>query len=101
MSARGGGGGGASNRMDLFKEAGAITTSRRDAEQNKSDVNEGSTEDNDNSNPLHLEHMLGYSGDYKKTLLASPSNENVYFKRFRPHIYSFNRLYIYYYHLYI
>jgi hypothetical protein len=85
MTARGGGGGGASNRMDLFKEAGAITTSRRDAEKNKSDAEHGagSTEDmdNDSSNPLHLEHMLGYSGDYKKTLIASPSDENVYFKR--------------------
>lgn len=85
MTARGGGGGGggASNRMDLFKEAGAIITSRRDAERSKNDA-EHSTEDtdNDSSNPLHLEHMLGYSGDYKKTLLASPSDENVYFKRY-------------------
>ena len=32
--------------------------------------------------PLQLEHILGYAGDYSKTILALPGDENVFIKRY-------------------
>ena len=43
----------------------------------QSDYGVGAQEDD----PLQLEHMLGYSGDYRRTVLALPNKENVYVKR--------------------
>ena len=31
--------------------------------------------------PLQLEHILGYAGNYSKTILALPGDENVFIKR--------------------
>ena len=64
-----------SARTELFKEAGSLSEreSSRYDEQKKYE---------DEENPLQLEHMLGYGGDLRKNLLASPSNENVYYKRY-------------------
>jgi hypothetical protein len=36
------------------------------------------TEDQD---PLQLEHMLGYAGDYRKTVLSLPQNDQLIVKR--------------------
>ena len=67
---------GASNRSDLF-------TSRSDAQSTarESKNDEYPADEIDDQNPLQLEHMLGYAGDYRKTVLASPHNENVFMKR--------------------
>lgn len=69
---------GASNRADLF-------TSRSDAQstgrESKNDEYDHKHDDVDDQNPLQLEHMLGYAGDYHKTILASPHDENVFMKR--------------------
>jgi hypothetical protein len=34
------------------------------------------------SDPLQLEHMLGYAGDFRKTVLALPGSDQLYVKRF-------------------
>lgn len=31
--------------------------------------------------PLQLEHMLGYSGNFRRTVLALPHDDNLYVKR--------------------
>lgn len=31
--------------------------------------------------PLQLEHMLGYAGDFRKTVLSMPNNDDLYVKR--------------------
>lgn len=69
---------GASNRADLF-------TSRSDAQstgrESKNDDYDHKHDEVDDQNPLQLEHMLGYAGDYHRTILASPHDENVFMKR--------------------
>ena len=35
----------------------------------------------DESDPLQLEHMLGYTGKHKQTVVALPQDENMYIKR--------------------
>lgn len=37
------------------------------------------------NDPLQLEHMLGYAGEYRKTCIALPGNEQLYVKRFAMH----------------
>ncbi len=34
------------------------------------------------TDPLQLEHMLGYAGEYRKTVLALPGHDQLYVKRF-------------------
>jgi hypothetical protein len=34
------------------------------------------------SDPLQLEHMLGYCGDYRKTVLCIPTNEQLFVRRY-------------------
>jgi hypothetical protein len=33
------------------------------------------------ADPLQLEHMLGYCGDYRKTVLCMPNDENTFIRR--------------------
>jgi hypothetical protein len=33
------------------------------------------------ADPLQLEHMLGYCGDYRKTVLCMPNDENMFIRR--------------------
>lgn len=33
------------------------------------------------NDPLQLEHMLGYAGEYRKTCIALPGNDQLYVKR--------------------
>jgi hypothetical protein len=74
MSARG-----ASARSDLFTaRSGDAKTGRSEGKQDDMS-NYGPQEDD--GNPLQLEHMLGFAGNYRKTVLASPVDENVYIKR--------------------
>jgi hypothetical protein len=44
----------------------------------QSEYNTVGAEDDD---PLQLEHMLGYSGNYRRTALALPGRDNYYIKR--------------------
>lgn len=34
------------------------------------------------TDPLQLEHMLGYAGEYRKTVIALPGNDELYVKRY-------------------
>jgi hypothetical protein len=66
---------GASNRSDLFTSR----TQNNDIVQQ--DKYSGAAEDHyDNSSPLQLEHMLGYSGESRRTVVASQNDENIYYK---------------------
>ena len=38
-------------------------------------------DDTSEFSPLQLEHMLGFAGEHRKTILAFPDNENLYVKR--------------------
>ncbi len=69
---------GASNRSDLFS---ARSDAQSTARESKYDEYEQPQEVVDDQNPLQLEHMLGYAGDYRRTILASPSHENIFMKR--------------------
>ena len=74
MSARSGN----TNRSDLF-------TARSENVKNDANSNPESKWDSsktENDDPLQLEHMLGFSGNYKSTLCAIPFNENMYIKRY-------------------
>ncbi len=42
-------------------------------------------EDKEYQDPLQLEHILGYAGDYRRTILCLPGNENLYVKRYSLH----------------
>ena len=68
---------GASNRSDLFTSR----TQNNDFVQHEKFVG-SAEEDNhfDTSSPLQLEHMLGYSGESRRTVVASQNDENIYFK---------------------
>lgn len=77
---------GASNRSDLFTSRSEVNNTGRES---KNDDYDKQPEEVDDQNPLQLEHMLGYAGDYKKTILASPCNENVFLKRYETQIASF------------
>jgi hypothetical protein len=69
---------GASHRSDLFSARSEINTGR----ESKYDEYDGKQQEpTDEQNPLQIEHMLGYAGDYRKTILASPSEEGVFMKR--------------------
>jgi len=67
---------GASNRSELFTS--------RESKQPESSASLAKdqyiSDDSDNNNPLQLEHMLGYSGDYKRTVVTSQYDENIYYK---------------------
>jgi hypothetical protein len=75
---------GASSRAELFVSA------RGKEEESKSglpndipaDSNFGVQEfKDDDQGPLQVEHMMGYAGDYRQTVVASVTNENVLIKR--------------------
>ena len=40
----------------------------------------GRVDDDDGDLPLELEHMLGFTGSRRETLLAHPTNPDVYIK---------------------
>lgn len=91
MSARGGPVG-ASNRSDLFMSASA----RRDdepprpsarieekLESSRDLVQEEYGVSSADDDPLQLEHILGYAGDYRRTLISIPGSEGLFIKRYR------------------
>ena len=73
-----------SGRMDEFVGGSGRVEFSPDAKQREMkaaygfDGVEGNEEYED---PLHLEHIVGYAGDYSKTILALPGDENVFIKR--------------------
>lgn len=84
MSARGG----LTNRSDLFsarseegkesKVDDAHDPRERDRQRRVEQYGVGE----EDSDPLQLEHMLGYSGEFKRTVLMLPFDENSYIKRY-------------------
>ena len=73
MSARGGPSG-TSNRADLFSSARKVESNDASPERNEFDL------EDDDQNPLQIDHVMGYAGDYPQTILALNSNENTYVK---------------------
>jgi len=65
---------GAANRAELF--------SNDQDYQGKNDEDKVFDDANSSGDPLQLEHMLGYAGDYRSTVLALPYDENLYIKRY-------------------
>ncbi len=68
---------GAAGRPELFaQERDAMM-----APESKSNTERGKFEEPSNdTDPLQLEHMMGYSGAYIQTVLAIPGNDNVFAK---------------------
>jgi len=60
---------GATNRADLF--------GKRDEDQIPRDPEP----DDGKNEPLQLEHILGYAGDYRNTVVASALDEHYFVKR--------------------
>jgi hypothetical protein len=87
MSARG-----VTGRSDLFVSARSEAHNDRDGagrSKPKEPIGEEGMEDPSeryglsgaaDDNPLQLEHMMGYSGDFKHTVLAISHNENIFVK---------------------
>lgn len=79
---------GSSNRADLFSARGDVKSGMNSARSEaKSQLDEKGHDDKeygsvDESDPLQLEHMLGFAGDFRKTVLTSPFQENVFIKRY-------------------
>jgi hypothetical protein len=77
---------GASNRSDLFSSRSEVKlqntepVSTRDENRRRLQDEYGTSDPEDD--PLQLEHMLGYAGDFRKTVLTAPYDDNVYIKRF-------------------
>ena len=78
MSARDGPSG-ATNRSDLFVSAKTGRQNNEIAGSNEIDDFPGLDEEDD-QNPLQIEHVMGYAGDFRQTVLALNGNENVYIK---------------------
>lgn len=72
-----------SNRDQLFTSRTADQTNvQQSYNAGAAPVNIPDAPSNANDNdPLQLEHMLGYAGEYRKTILALPGHENIYVKR--------------------
>lgn len=78
MSAR------SSNKADLFSARSVAGKKEEEKSPGKlSNIAESpyiNQNYNTDNSPLQLEHMLGYAGNYRKTVLAISSNENLYVK---------------------
>ena len=82
---------GASSRPELFTSRATLGVESKAAEAKESEaeniieegLNEryGITAFGDNS-PLQLEHMIGFAGDNRQTVLMSPTNENIFVRRY-------------------
>ena len=75
--------------QDLFLPAGhkldsAKPSARGSARsEHKESKEEKYTDENiEDIDPLQLEHMVGFEGKYRKTVIAMPNNENLYIKRY-------------------
>ena len=79
MSARDGPSG-ATNRSDLF--VSAQRSDRQSTEKLGSNAGDNFPvlEDDDDQNPLQIEHVMGYAGDFRQTVLALNGDENIYIK---------------------
>ena len=93
---------GASNRSNLFssrKENDPTSNSGRSAatqragseiddhlpgaQQRDREMEEAYGMEPIDQDPLQLEHILGFAGEYRRTVLAMPGNDNLYIKRCR------------------
>jgi hypothetical protein len=71
----------ASNRSDLFISARKTerTHTNLDERDNNAETYLEKINDDD-QNPLQIEHTIGYAGDYRQTVLAAVSDQNIYIK---------------------
>jgi len=69
---------GATNRSDLFGGSGRQQV--EEAKSERDDYVDGDYKRDDD--PMQLEHMLGYAGDYRGTVVSSPKDENLFIRRF-------------------
>jgi len=72
---------GATSRPDLFHSARSETKSQiesKQAEQKENFNTDYGIEGDADDSPLQLEHMIGFSGDFRRPVVMSPSNENLF-----------------------
>mmetsp|Transcript_22022 Transcript_22022/g.36892 ORF Transcript_22022/g.36892 Transcript_22022/m.36892 type:complete len:701 (+) Transcript_22022:67-2169(+) len=67
-----------SNRSDLFSARSGDGKSARSQDDVSAFTH--NNEQEEDKNPLQLQHMLGFSGHYRKTVIAFPNNENLFLK---------------------
>lgn len=82
MNAHSARGGPASNRSDLFisaRKTERTNIDERDNAETAEFADLGKREDDD-QNPLQIEHTIGYAGDYRQTVLAAVNDQNIYIK---------------------
>ena len=68
---------GASNRAELFSARG----DQYDLDKKADDIYDTAEERENDDSLLQLEHMIGYAGDFRGTVVASASDENIYIRR--------------------
>ena len=83
---------GVSARLDLFQQSARVTDSLkptsnqniREETQNEAKLEEEKIYDeyglNPDDSPMQLEHIIGYSGDYRGNTILSPKNENEFIR---------------------
>ncbi len=71
---------GISNRASLFDSARNQPT-EEPIQENTTNMHEIMGTPRPEDDPLQLEHMIGYAGLFKGTLLAVPNRENTFIKR--------------------
>ena len=71
---------GASNRVDLFVSARKSDKYNYEGDESTNGNDADSLGHDDDRNPLQIEHIMGYAGDYRQTVLALRRSETDYMK---------------------
>lgn len=71
---------GASNRADLFVSARKTDRNSDEGDGHIKGNNDGGLNHDDGQNPLQIEHVMGYAGDYRQTVLALKKSGSDYMK---------------------
>lgn len=75
-----------SSRSELFSSRSGDIKSNNNNNQNNQQILQQQHNDDNNiiygneDDPLQLEHIIGYAGDYRHTIKTLPQNENIYLK---------------------
>jgi len=74
---------GASARQELFSARGGRAEDGKQSDDVRGDAegkDDASAAFEDDVGPLQMQHIMGYAGDYRQTVLASVRDENVYIR---------------------
>lgn len=69
------------NREDLFIGS-ARPAANEKKEEFKSESIDEDRKDNDDENPIQLEHMLGFGASYSQSVIMIPTSDELVVKRF-------------------